>query len=127
MAKRVQVVHYPASGGEWLASPEIRSLIIEDRFLIGVENPLAIAADGLSITFTIPQSMDADFFERLVNQNPKLPLFELRQINSPSNSLYRFSYLKPPVSNIHWMKVIDALVETWKTMEHQRVDRTFSF
>ncbi|NLW49149.1 MAG: hypothetical protein GXY86_17675 [Firmicutes bacterium] len=128
MAQKIQVVHYPASDAEWLTSPEIRSLIAENRFLIGVESSSAIAAaDGLSIIFTLPRSMVLNLLEKLATQNPELPLFELGQINSPSSSLYRFSYLKPSVSNIHWMKVIDALVETWETMGYQRVDRTASF
>jgi hypothetical protein len=127
MAQKVQVVHYSASGADWLNTPEIVSLMNENRFIIGVENSDRMAAHGFSIIFSVSKPMIVNFFERLVNQNPGLPLFELGQINSPSNSIYRFRYLKPSVSDTHLMKVIDTLLETWETMEHQKVDGAFPF
>lgn len=118
-AKKTKVVHYQVSGEEWLKSPHIISLINENRLLIGVEYSGALSTDQLNIVFTVPKKTAVEFFERLVNQKPELPLFQLRQIDSRLNSLYGLNFADPSVSLIHWMRVIDALLENWKTMNDQ--------
>lgn len=127
MARKSRVIHYPVSGKDWLKSPPIRSLINKNRFLVGVESAGAMDSDRISIVFTIPKPMIVKFFNELLTKNPELPLFQLVQIYSQPNSLYRFSFTKPSVSYAHWTKVIDTLLETWKTEESQRIDHTFSF
>lgn len=119
MAKKARVAHYQVSGEEWLRSPHISSLINKNRLLIGVENAGALSPDQLNIVFTVPKKTAVDFFERLVNQKPELPLFQLRQIDSRLKSLYGLSFVNPSVSLTHWMRVIDALLETWKSTNNQ--------
>lgn len=116
MAKKAKIVHYQVSGEEWLKSPYIKSLINENRLFIGVENFSALSPDQLNIVFTVPKMTAVKFFERLENQKPELPLFQLRQIDSQHKSFYGLNFVNPPVSLTHWMRVIDALLETWKQM-----------
>lgn len=119
MAKKAKIVHYQVSGAEWPRSPYVRSLINENRLLIGVENFGALSPDQLNIVFTVPKMKAVEFFERLENQKPELPLFQLRQIDSQLKSLYGLSFVNSSVSLTHWMRVIDALLETWKPMNDQ--------
>ncbi len=122
------VVHYSVPSQDWLKSNQIISLINEQQFLIGLDKETGLEDSvGFSIVFTIPKTSAAILFKNLVNYRPELPLFQLVQISSRDNSLYRLNFIKPPVSSAHWMAVVDVILETWKTIGYKRFDNAFQF
>lgn len=117
--ERVPVIRYLVSEKEWARSNQTITLLRKYRFLMGLDhNESHENSDRVSIVFTVPKLIAAEFFNRLINQRPELPLFKLELISRQQSFLYRLSFGEATFSSGHLMKVIDILLDLWETSEH---------
>lgn len=116
--ERFQIIPFPVSQGEWFKSPQTRMLLNDGRFLIGLElGANREGPEGPGVIFSLSKTMAAELFNRLVNQQPELPLFGLELIFREQNSLYRLRLREAPFSSEHLLKVTDLLLDLWETAD----------
>lgn len=126
LAEKTHLVRYPVAGPEWYKSPQTEELLIEGRFLIGMEpivNGKGFVVPG--ILFSVSDFMAAEFFKGLINQRPDFPLFKLELIAKGENHLYRLSFGEPGFSSGHLITVLDSLLKLWKTAGSNQQRRNY--
>lgn len=112
--ERVQVHRVQAAGKEWFKTKQINRLLSEYRFIIGLdegEKEGDLKKSG--IVFSIPETMTAEFLDRLLNRRPEIASFKLDLISREPTPLYRLDLGKSMISSGLLMEVIDMLLDLW--------------
>lgn len=110
------VIEYSASMPQWYRLPQIRSFLSKGQFLVGLTldtNQSSYKAPA--IIFSISKPMTIQFLNQITNLQTDFPLFKLELIARGQNYLYGFSFDEPSLSARHLLKVIDILLDLWKT------------
>ena len=115
LEERNSVIGYSVPMPEWYRSPQVKPLLSNGRFLVGLTFSANEASFEVpSIIFSIPKPMTAEFLNCIINQETDFPLFKLELLTRGQNCLYRLSFGKSRLSSEHFLKVLDILLDLWE-------------